>query len=685
MNASSPGARGRSIGLRIAIGLAVLAAVLVLVVVFFPWDRLRQPINRYVSEKTGRKFEITRRLSVHPGWRTATIEFDGIDFANPDWARDPYLVRAERVDFDLHWWSLLRGKIDIPRLALTSPALGLQMEPDGRRTWALGKDTSDSSTVPTIGVVHVDHGSLNFLAKQYALDLHADLDYDSSRGELPLDYRVKGSYRNQPLTAQGRTGNVLQITQTGQPPFPIEVQATAGRTQLQVKGSVAELANFDGIDADFDIKGQSLGDLYKLLGVALPNTSPYALKGDLKKNGKLWAVKDMQGRLGLSDLGGNLSFDQEAKTPRLTGELKSQVMDMDDLGPLIGLPPTARSAKAVEGVTPPASVAQVRRAGGSASTKVLPTATLDFERLRAMNADVKYQATKIRNVRELPLDRGSVHVKLDNGVLTLDPLDLGVAGGKLAGAIRIDANQDPADIRASLDMRALQINRLIPKVETLKTSFGRLDGRINLSGRGNSVAGWLGGASGDVAAMTGRGQFSNLLLEVMGLDLGEIIKFLLRGDRNVTLRCGAVAFDVDKGLMKGRSMVFDTSDTVFYGSGQISLAQESMDIVIRPEPKDMSILALRTPLTIGGTFGSPKVGVQAASLASRGIAALALGAINPLLALAATVETGPGEDTDCKGVLAQAGRPASGTAAAGAAQAKSARDPAAPAASSKAP
>ncbi len=667
--------------LRIAIGFAVLVAVLVLVVLFFPWDTLRQPINRYVSEKTGRKFEITRRLDVHPGWRTARIEFDGIDFANPDWARDPYLVRAEKVDFDLHWWSLLRGKIDIPRLALTSPALGLQMEPDGRRTWALGKDTSDSSTVPTIGAVHVDHGSVDFLAKQYEVDLHADLDYDSSRGELPLDYRVKGSYRNQPLTAQGRTGNVLQITQTGQPPFPIEVNAAAGRTQLQAKGSIAELANFDGIDAVFDIKGQSLGDLYKLLGVALPNTSPYALKGDLKKNARLWEVKDMQGKLGLSDLGGSLAFDQSQKTPRLTGELKSQVMDMDDLGPLIGLPPTARSAKAVEGVTPPA--APPRRSGASA--KVLPTATLDFDRLRAMNADVKYQAAKIRNVHQLPLDRGSVHAKLDNGVLTLDPLDLGVAGGKLAGAIRIDATPDPADIRASLDMRALQINRLIPKVETLKTSFGRLDGRVNLSGRGNSVAGWLGAASGDVAAMTGRGQFSNLLIEVMGLDAGEIIKFLLRGDRNVTLRCGAVAFDVDKGVMKGRSMVFDTSDTVFYGTGQIDLARESMDIVIRPEPKDMSILALRTPLTIGGTFSSPKVGVEAGSLAGRGIVALALGAINPLLALAATVETGPGEDTDCKGVLAQASQPVSGTAAAGAAQAKSVKKgAAAPAASSKA-
>ncbi len=46
------------------------------------------------------------------------------------------------------------------------------------------------------------------------------------------------------------------------------------------------------------------------------------------------------------------------------------------------------------------------------------------------------------------------------------------------------------------------------------------------------------------------------------------------------------------------------------------------------------------------------------ALAGRAGLALALGMINPLLALAATLETGPGVDADCKQVLAQAAAPA---------------------------
>ncbi|CAN7601595.1 AsmA family protein [Variovorax sp. LjRoot175] len=660
----------RSIWIKLGAVLLGLFVALLLVLAFFPWDALREPINRYVSDKTGRKFEITRRLDVDLGWRGATVKLDGIEFANPSWARDPYLVRAQSAELDLRLWPLLARKVVIPRLALVSPLLGLQMEEDGRRTWALGKDTSDEATVPTIGLLQIDGGGLDFLAEHWGVDLHADFSFDTSRGDMPLSYRIKGRYQRQPLTAEGRTGNVLQLNAAGQPPFPLEISAAAGHTRLKAQGTVTELASLDGVDARFELKGQNLGDLYRLLGIALPQTSPYALSGELKKRAKLWEVQGLKGKLGLSDIGGDMRFDQSQKPPYLAGSLRSRVMDMDDLGPLIGLPPTARSANAVEGVAPPPSVAQVKRARRDPGRKVLPTATLDFERLRAMNAEVKYVADRIRNVRELPLDKGSVQVKLKDGVLTLDPLDVGVANGRLAGAIRIDATQNPADIRAALDVRAMQLNRLIPKVETLRTSFGKLDGRINLSGRGNSVAGWLGSASGDVAALTGRGQFSNLLLEFMGLDGGEIIKFLLRGDRNVVLRCAALAFDVDKGTMNGRSLVFDTEDTVFNVSGHASLANETLDFVIRPQPKDKSILSLRGPLVVGGTFASPSAGVQAGPLATRGIAALALGTINPLLALAATVETGPGVDADCQEVLALAKRPVSREAAAGAAKAK---------------
>lgn len=644
-------------------GLAALLLVLTLGVLFFPWDVLRGPINRYVSDQLGRRFEITRHLDVDLG-PTATIRADGVEFTNPEWANEPYLVKATAAEFDIKLWPLLFGKVVLPRIALTEPQIGLQIEPDGRRTWALSRDTSDAGAVPDIGALLVDRGTLKYLASAQGANVTAQFSLaQESAEQLPLSYKATGKWKNEAFTATGRTGGVLKLSKNTEAPFPIEFNAAVGRTSLKAKGTIDHLAEFGGLDATFDLQGRNLEELYKLLGVVLPSTPPYKLRGKLSRHGKVWATSQIQGVLGSSDISGALSFDQSAAVPLLTGKVQSKRLDFEDLGPVIGLAPSATSAAKVAAAPAPgvgqvaASGADKPNRGAASSRKVLPVTPLDVARLKAMNADVTYSAADIRHVRALPLDKGNVHVKLTAGVLQLEPVSLGVAGGTVAGSIRIDTNVVPAAFTTKLDVRAVQLNQLFPVVETTKSSFGKISGQFDVTGRGNSVAQMLGSASGDVAVLMGKGQISNLLMEFMGLDGGEIIKFLLRGDRNVELRCAAAAFDVKQGVMTSRAIVLDTTDTVINGRGQVSLANETLDIVLDPSPKDQSILSFRSPLKIGGTFASPSAGPDKAALAGRAAIALALGVINPLLALAATVETGPGQDADCSGILAQAAKP----------------------------
>lgn len=640
-------------------GLLALTALLAATVLLFPWDVLRGPINRHVSEQTGRQFEITRRLEVKPGW-TTRVRLDGVTFANPDWARDPYLVQAESAEFEVRVWPLLRGKLELPSLALQAPKLGLQMEPDGRRTWALGRDTSDEGKVPQIGSLQVDQGELHYVAPARGADIRMGFGIDPKAGDaLPLQYEARGRWQGQPFSAKGRTGSVLVLNAPLREPFPLEVQAVAGSTSLRATGTVANLTSVDGASATFELRGANLADLYHLIGVVLPETPRYAVNGHITRHGEVWDVANIRGRLGRSDMAGNLSFDRSHDVPLLTGRLQSSVLDFDDLAPLVGLPEQPRSVAAGPAVPVAASSAPPARAVPQRTDaprpgRVLPTATLDLERLRAMDADVRYSAARISNVRALPLDKADLHVRLKGGVLDLAPLQLGVAGGQLAGKLRIDGAANPAAVAVSLDARGLQLNRLFPAVESTRSSFGRLAGRVDLQGRGNSAARMLATANGDVALLMGEGQISNLLMEIAGLDGGEIIKFLLSGDRNVRLRCAAAAFDVKQGLMASRAIVLDTVDTVVTGTGTVSLADESLNLTLRPSPKDASILSLRSPLRLTGTFADPKAGPDKGALAGRAGIALALGALNPLLALAATVETGPGEDANCPQVLAQA-------------------------------
>ncbi|MBW8720704.1 MAG: AsmA family protein, partial [Polaromonas sp.] len=451
---------------RILAGVLALVVVLVLLIAFFPWDALRGPINRHVSDQLGRRFEITRHLSVNLG-RTITVRADGVEFANPEWARKPYLVKATAAEFDIKLLPLLWGRIELPRIALTEPEIGLQIEPDGRRTWALSRDTSDEGAVPRIDALLIDRGTLDYEASAQGANINVQFSLaQEATGQLPLSYKATGKWKNDPFSASGRTGGVLQLSKDLEAPFPIEVNAVAGKTSLKAKGSIANLADLAGIDATFDLQGRNLEELYKLLGVVLPSTPPYKLRGKLDKHGKVWAATQIQGTLGSSDLSGALSFDQSAAVPLLTGKVQSRLLDFADLAPVIGLPPPAGPTPTnAAASTAPTEAAPVKKAKAAPGTrKVLPVATLDVTRIKAMNADVVYSAADIRHVEVLPLDKGSVHVKLNAGVLQLEPISLGIAGGTVAGSIRVDANLVPAAFDTRLDVRAVQLNKLFPAI-----------------------------------------------------------------------------------------------------------------------------------------------------------------------------------------------------------------------------
>jgi len=703
MDDAAAGSRSRPLWVWLLAAAAVLVLLLALVLVLFPWDWLRGPVNRYVSDKTGRHFEITRKLDVKLG-RTTRILADGIEFANPDWASDSHLVKAESAEIEIELLPLLERRIVLPRIELRRPQLGLQMEPDGRRTWALGRETGNARDLPDIGALVVDQGSVHFIAASHGADIrtdfevHAPLQLPAAAGSaatsashaassaasaapatsatsspggaraaaaqsMPLSFKARGIWRKEPFTAQGRTGNVLFLSAPLRQPFPLEIEATAGATTLRARGSVASLATLDGADAVIQLQGRDLADLYQLVGVVLPATPRYSLQGQVSKQGDVWHVGQIKGKLGNSDLTGELSFDRARTVPLLVGNVQSRSLDFDDLAPLVGLPEQPRSAAALPdvAVARPASAPVPARgappAARDARRKVLPTASIDLGRLKAMEADVRYTAARISHVRELPLERVSVHVRLKGGELQLDPLNVGVAGGSLVGRVHIDGNSEPAAAEARLGVRALELNKLFPGVARMRASFGRIHGDIDLQGRGNSVAQMLGTSSGNLAFLMGRGQFSNLLLEIAGIDGAEIIKFMLGGDQDVTLLCAGAAFDVNKGVMTSRALVLDTDDTVIYGDGQVSLANESLDLTLHPYPKDMSFLSLRAPLKLAGTFADPSAGPDKAVLAGRAGLALALGAVNPLLALAATVETGPGQDANCGPALREAASP----------------------------
>ena len=111
-----------------------------------------------------------------------------------------------------------------------------------------------------------------------------------------------------------------------------------------------------------------------------------------------------------------------------------------------------------------------------------------------MDADVEFTGKRIVHSARLPFNDLYTHVVLTDGVLSLEPLRFGVAGGNLDAQIRLDGRTEPLEGRAKLTARKFKLKQLFPTLERMKTSFGELNGDADLVGRGNSVAKLLGTA-----------------------------------------------------------------------------------------------------------------------------------------------------------------------------------------------
>ena len=627
----------------------LLLLLLALLWLLFDWNWFKGPIERQVQAATGRDFHIDGDLDVKLGFFRPTVIANGIVLGNSDWAERTTMLQVEHAEIEWAIWHVWRGDVVLPRVQLDGAELWLERDGKGRANWVFNEDQprDEPLRMPRIHQLRVADSRFHLREVQRKTQLSVDVasgEPEAADGFAPLLLSGGGRYRDSDFQLQGRIDSPLALVDA-KDRFHIDLVARAGRTRARVAGGLAAPLQLEDFNVGLELSGDDMAQLYKLLGLALPTTSAYDLKGQLGRTGLVWSYRGISGTVGDSDIGGDLSVDTRNPRVLFTADLRSKRLDFDDLAGFIGGKPRTGEGNRPVSVTP--------------NRRFFPDSPYDLSKLRAMDADVRLRASRITSP-SLPLEAMDARLKLMDGDLHLDPLDLTLAGGDIAARIHLDSRQDP--IVADIDLRArrLELPKLVPK--GAPESAGRIGGRVQVSGRGNSVAALMGSANGEVGVAMGKGRISNLTLELAGLDIAEALKFLIGKDKVVPVRCGFADFSVKQGVMTTRAFAFDTTDTLLLAEGTVGLGDESLDLLLKPRPKDSSPLSLRSPLRVRGTLMDPTVRPQGGPLALRGAIAAALFAVAPPAALLALVETGPGENADCAGG-AQAQREAKAEAA----------------------
>ena len=638
--------------------LGILALAIALLLAFWDWNWFKPLVERQVEARTGRSFEITGNLDVDRfGW-TPLVQIGGFRFGNAKWSKEPTMASADCLQLAIELRPLLfKREVRIPEIRLRNPRLRLEYGPNRAGNWTFGEPSTGTTQY---GALWIENGRLRFFdaAKSTDIDVAVRSDMrDPASTAPPILAEGGGKWEGRRFDMHGRAESPIALKETTRP-YRIDVHASAGATKAHARGTLLDPFRLRGFDLKLALSGRNLAELYPLIGIAAPDSPPYAFDGTFtreitpasrtgtKDTGNIWRYQDFTGKLGDSDLGGDAQFETGRARPILTANLVSKRLDFDDLAGFVGKAPDAGAGES-------ATAEQRKQAAQeNAKARVLPDTPYELDKLRAMDADVRWKAHRI-NAPKLPLDDMDAHLFLDAGLLRLEPLNFGVAGGDIRSTIRMDARESPIRTRADMQIRNLQLAKLLPEVKLAREAIGRVGGDVKLSGSGNSIARMLGTADGDAALGIGKGEISNLLMEFAGLDIAEAVKFMVRGDQQIPIRCAFGDFVVKDGVMTTRSMAFDTTDTLVIGEGHISLRDETLDLRLRPRPKDRSLFSFRAPLLVGGTFKAPTFRPDMKRVGLRAALALTLGNIFPPAALLATLELGPGEDVQCGGRYAK--------------------------------
>lgn len=387
------------------------------------------------------------------------------------------------------------------------------------------------------------------------------------------------------------------------------------------------------MDLNLTLAGASLEELYKIAKVPLPPTPPYRIQGRLLHTGELWEFRQFAGTVGDSDLSGTFIVDRSRSPQFMKANLTSSRLDLADLHGFIGAEKTSTG-----------------KVTAAHPDRVLPTTPYNLEKLKAADADVWFRGKRVMT-EKLPVDNMSAHLVIKGGVARLAPLDFGVASGKLVSNITLDGSGPVIASRADVRIDSVELGQLMPKLKTAKASVGEMDGRIRLAARGNSIAAMLGTANGETVIAMGEGEFSDLMLRLSNLDVANTLLVLMRGDKTIQMKCGVADLAFENGVMRPRQFVIDTAHTTLLGEGSANFADETLALKLVARAKDASLISLRGPIEVNGTFAHPSPMPDMKRLAARGAAATALGIIMPPLAVLPFVQLGSKQQVQCDSLV----------------------------------
>lgn len=396
------------------------------------------------------------------------------------------------------------------------------------------------------------------------------------------------------------------------------------------------------------------GDGLKLDVAGALDHLTYAMTGRITEIGETLTLDAIKATVAGSDLAGRVSVGLAAPLS-VTAALTSNLIDVDAFAPK----DDGKTVKSAE---------TGKTDKGADNGKVFPDDPLPVDGLKAVNADVSFQA---KTVKASGLTVTDVHAKvlLKDGRLVVKPAGAKLAGGDVMASVALDASGKVPTLAIDVKGDKIDYGGLLKQFELTDMIDGDLSLAVDANGKGMSVRTIMAGLNGGVKVTSQGGRINLGALNILsaGASLGDIADKLTGngGGEKVdpeALRCIYLDFPINKGISQAKAAVVETGGFAMLGEGGANLRDETLALRFQPRAKQASMATLLQPVTVAGTFAEPTFGVEAEKALSgaavgAAAAAVATGGLSVIVGGLIGAGSAQGTDSTDYCALAFAGKP----------------------------
>lgn len=574
--------------------VTILGAVIVIPVVgvgvllaTFDADKYRGEIAQLLTDKLGRKVSLNgpMHLGVMGG---LALEINDAAVANPEWASRPEMAKIGKLALSLKLAPLLHKELAIKSIVLNDADVQLETNVGGAKNWefdfmksrgpkpveapADGKEpakATDKKMPINLNINEVRLKNVRFAIRDAAKgkDTVVMISSMSLDGAGKTALKLNGAFNQEPfdVTLNGAPWQDLLANKN----WPFQADAAFAGNDLTAQGTVGQLGTMVDLAS------------FKLTTVI---------------------GSTIDGKLNINVLG----------KPRINGSLHIDVVKAPAGG--------GKTAATASSDTPAAAAAPVDK-------RMFSDARIDLSALKSANADIRIVIDRIEG-GPAEIAAFNTNLRLSSGNLEFNPLSVQIAGNPVTGRIGLNAAQEPATMLLALTGHQMDLNPLLHGAGTLGASLGKSDLDIDLHSRGDSPHAFASNMDGKVIVQTGKG---TVPLQAFKLFTGNLIRALLPGAEAVNdlnLTCGTIRFQAQNGVLKSNGILLESNLTTVVGAGAVDLGQETINLNLKPQPKDGALGKLAPTVRVAGSLAAPAVKIDAVGAAAN-IAGQFLGADIP--------------------------------------------------------